>query len=207
MKLFIAKSISILALCGMAYMGATPVWQLATAQATSIYDRAVGSLTRVEVIKEYVQPVELSTDEMIERISIAMSINPTITKAIARQESGLSYRADALRFEPHLEARFAKMARGAEERRMLATSIGVMQVIPGFHMKTCNLTSYAQLFDKRINITCGLQVLKSCLEYNSKIDSTALRFRRAFICYNGSEAYADDIFNHIGQIVLEEGIQ
>lgn len=206
MKLFIAKTVTLLSLCGMAYLGAGPLWQITTAQASSVYEQAIGKLTRVEVIKEYVQPVELSTDEMLERISISMSINPTITKAIARQESGLAYRADALRFEPHLEARFAKMARGPEERRMLATSIGVMQVIPGFHLKTCNLTSYAQLFDKRINITCGLQVLKACLEYNKAL-STAQRFRRAFVCYNGSEEYADNIFNHIGQIVLEEGIQ
>ena len=206
MKLFIAKSISTLALCGLAYMGATPVWQLATAQATSIYDRAVGSLTRVEVIKEYVQPVELSTDEMIERISIAMSINPTITKAIARQESGLSYRADALRFEPHLEARFAKMARGAEERRMLATSIGVMQVIGGFHLKTCNLTSYAQLFDRKTNITCGITVLQACLKYNDKEVSISRRFRRALQCYNGGEDYAGKILEHIGEIILENGV-
>lgn len=205
-KVIALKSSIVAAVIGMAVAGAGPLYNKALVKADQVKEYLLDKITRVEVVREYVQPTELSTEEMIDRISLVMGVNPTITKAIARQESGKNYRADALKFEPHLESRFAKMASGTEERRMLATSIGVMQVIPGFHLKTCELSSYADLFDRRINITCGLTVLKKCLEYHEGVQSQAQRFRLAFKCYNGGDTYADSIFNHIGQIVLEEGL-
>lgn len=207
MKAIILKTSGIVTLAALAYLGLEPLKHNAKSFITNKKEQLLEKLTTVKVVKEYVQPAELPTEEMINRISLSMGINPIITHAIARQESGLSYKADALRYEPHLESRFANQARTAEERRMLATSIGVMQVIPGFHIKTCGLSSYADLFDKRVNITCGLKVLKSCLDYNAKEAKTSARFRRAFVCYNGDEKYADAIFNHIGQIVLESGLE
>lgn len=201
-KKAILRSMLFGCLTGLAVLGVAPLFGILKDKIINLKSEIVKRITKIEVVEKYVRPPELSTEELIDQISFEMKINPLITHGIARQESGKNYKDDALRFEPHLESRFAKLGRSKEETRMLATSIGVMQVIPGFHLKTCGLDSYADLFDRATNIRCGLTVLKDCLaKYQSK--KKLEQYKLALGCYNGSETYAGSIIRNIGEIAIE----
>lgn len=165
---------------------------------------AISRITKVEIVREYVKPLELSTENLITSISKEYGINPILTLAVIHQESGRRLRTDRLKFEPKLYGKWKGTS--DEETRMLATSIGLMQVIPGFHAKSCNLQSYSDLFDTETNIRCGLKVLTDCLKYNQKAGSKLGQYRAALQCYNGSSVYADEVLSRLGELVLENNI-
>lgn len=202
MKKAILKSIFFGCLTGLAILGVGPVIQVLGNKAIEVKNLLIKKVTKIEIVEKYVTMPEIPTDDLMNQISLEMKINPLITHAIARQESGRNYKEDALRFEPHLEARFSKLGKGKEETRMLATSIGVMQVIPGFHLRTCGLDSYADLFDRATNIKCGLTVLKDCLARHSKKPKLE-QYKLALACYNGGDTYASSIIKNIGEIAIE----
>lgn len=156
----------------------------------------LAQLTRVEVVREMLPAREVSTAELVATLSREMGINPIVTHAIIEQESG--GREDALRFEPHVYARVK--GRTDEERRMLASSFGLTQVM-GYHARqTCGLKSWAELLQPEKNIRCGLTVLRDNLKRTR-------RLRDALRMYNGSgeraEAYAEKVLARIGEKLVE----
>lgn len=157
-----------------------------------------------EIVKEYVTKESRSTKELILSLSKEFKVSPILTLAIAHQESGSELRADRLRFEPKVYDKF-KSRYTEETGRIMASSIGLLQVIPAYHFKTCNLTSYSELFDRETNIRCGLKVLTECLKLASK-GSKVSQYTQALTCYNGSSIYADEIFSRLGQLALEENL-
>lgn len=158
----------------------------------------------VEIIREYVKPSDVATEDLIKNLSREYKVSPILTLAIGHQESGRALRNDRLRFEPKIYSRFSKNY-PEETARMMSSSIGIMQVIPAFHMKTCALSSYADLFDRETNIRCGLRVLTDCLS-RSKAATKVLKFKEALACYNGSDTYADEVLARLGELVLENNL-
>lgn len=158
----------------------------------------------VEIVREYVKPNDVSTESLIKTLSHEYNVSPILTLAIGHQESGKGLRNDRLRFEPKVFSRFSKQYPD-EISRMMASSIGIMQVIPAFHMKRCNLTSYADLFDRETNIRCGLKVLTDCLN-QSRAGTKVAKFKDALACYNGSDTYADEVFSRLGELALENNL-
>lgn len=160
-------------------------------------------LTRVEVVREYVQPLDLPVGEIIRRVSDEMGVNPVITKAIAMRESRLE--PDAIRFEPKV---FSRLKVGSEDqRRMLASSHGVMQIM-GFNQDICGLKSWAELYDPAVNVRCALYILKKNAQEARSIKNPAARLREALRRYNGSgehaENYADAVMANIADELLND---
>ena len=169
------------------------------------YHELRSKLTTVEYIQ--VEKEEEDTQELIERISRKHEINPLITKALIVQESGTNMRPDRLRHEPHLLKRFRRETYMTDiEYEMLATSVGLTQVVYGLHKDTCKLTSYTDLLDREKNLECGLTVLKSCLAYNKTERVPSMRLRKALGCYNGdgTGGYADSVMSTLANLVVNQ---
>lgn len=95
--------------------------------------------------------------------------------------------ASAMRFEPHLVRRFGCSGADAE-CRALATSVGLMQVVPGFHLRRCSLSHWTELLSPNENIRCGKIVLEDCYLRSGR------DWRKALKCYNGSDRYPPLVF-------------
>ncbi len=165
---------------------------------------AMEQLTRTEIIREYVQigEDERTTPELIASVSREMGVNPLITEAIIEQESG--GKADAIRFEPHV---FARLKTGSEDqRRMLASSHGLLQVMGHHAANTCGLKSWSELYKRSQNIRCGLTILKHALHQHRSVMKPGQRLRLALRSYNGSgekaEQYADSVMARIADKLL-----
>lgn len=128
------------------------------------------------------------------------SIPPILIQAIIDQES--SGNPTATRFEPHLYQRYrSKLPRNEADARMMVSSIGLMQVIPYYHLRDCNLKHYSELFDEGTNRRCGEKVLKRCLDRHA---TKANRIQSALSCYNGgSMQYAASVLSRVALATLE----
>lgn len=126
-------------------------------------------------------PVKRSLRESIADIARAGGFDPALIEAIIDVES--SWRLDAMRFEPHLAARFRDEGLRADEVTPHATSFGLMQIVYGLHRDRCKLRSHTDLLDAETNVRCGVAVLSACRKREGSVVD-------ALICYNGSEAYA-----------------
>lgn len=188
------------AACGIVALtiveGATSIGNTLTLQ-YHVARVAVRSLfVRAPVVRELVPAREVSTSELVATLSREAGINPIVTHAIIEQESG--GKEDALRFEPHVYARMR--GKTDEERRMLATSFGLTQVM-GYHARqTCGLKSWAELLQPEKNIRCGLTVLKGNIKRTGKL-------RAALVAYNGSgpdaERYGERVLARIAEKLIE----
>lgn len=155
-----------------------------------------------EKIKEVEKPLGIAG--IIEKESRAAGIDPLITLAIIHQESGPSLRTDRVKREKHLVKKFKTEAwMNPVEVELQASSMGLMQVIPGYHLKTCGLSSFVDLFDPQKNIRCGLTVLKNCAKQFTGSSKSA-RLKHALKCYNGSSAYAQEVFQRIAELTVEK---
>lgn len=147
-------------------------------------------------------------EAMIEEVAADNGIPSAVIRAMAVQESGHLGSTDRVRFEPHLMNRFKPPAHLNDiEKKFYASSFGLLQVIYGFHAKTCSLKSYSELLIPEKNIRCGVTVLKTNLAQTK--GTPAQRMREALRRYNGSgpqaEKYADRVMVRIGEEVLNGG--
>jgi len=164
----------------------------------------MNKLTTVEVVKEYVKPTAVPTEELIRKVSSDYGLNPVILLSLVEQESNFNPRA--LRFEEKLTKRFSQKKNESEDQfKMRLTSIGLAQVIPAFHADRCKVT-WDQLLDRLTNLECAALILKTNLD-SAKSTSNARRLRTALRMYNGSgedaERYADEVLSKIAENLLE----
>lgn len=106
--------------------------------AVLMFGGLAGLVNQNELLRAERQP-GLPIALMVEREALLAGINPSLTRALAENES---------RFNPD-----AVSAKGA---------IGVMQVMP-FNAKACGL-GVKELFDAEPNIKCGVKLFKEELE-------------------------------------------
>lgn len=176
--------------------GASIVADYATRQYRAAAEYLAARLGETHIVRELVPAREVPTAELVRHLSIEAGISPIVTEAIIEQESG--GKEDALRFEPHVYARVR--GKTDEERRMLATSFGLTQVM-GYHARqTCGLKSWAELLQPEKNIRCGLTVLKGNIKRTGKL-------RAAIVAYNGSgpdaERYGERVLARIAEKLIE----
>lgn len=153
--------------------------------------------TRVEVVKEYVNPHEVELGTLIRDISKDMGVNPVITFAIVEKES--NFNSNAIRFEDDMTPKNADA-----QTRMKYASHGLMQIM-AFNSKRCGL-EWSELYDRSKNIRCGLKILKDNLK-ESQAKTPAGRLRLALRKYNGrgekAENYADAVMANIADALLQ----
>lgn len=163
-----------------------------------------------------------SDNTPVEKIFVLFSqeieVDAILLTAMAQQESGVYEITNRVKFEPHLLQSW-KDDKGRVhppqinpprnlnniEKQLWASSHGILQVIFGFHYKTCNLpeNSWNQLYDPLINIRCGAHILKSYAARYSNIKDQSQRVWLALRDYNGSDAYADEV---MARVVKMRGI-
>lgn len=193
------------AACFGAYKGSIEGYDQAKTWIVDKYYEIRSKLSTVEYV--HVPEAEQSTEELIERISRKHEIPSLITKAIIVQESGRGMRPDRMRYEEHLQRRFKRDPYINDiEYQMLATSFGLTQVVYGLHKGTCNLQSYADLFDREKNLECGLTVLKKCLDVHKNQQISSDRLRKALGCYNGdgTGGYASKVMAVVADLVVDQ---
>ena len=87
----------------------------------------------------HVQAPKKSIEEIIDNSAKAYGLNPLLLKAIIKAES--DFDEDAIRFEPHHLKRkdVQKYGKNKSEKRMYASSIGLMQIM-AWHAPKYGLT-------------------------------------------------------------------
>lgn len=170
-------------------------------EATRLHELVMSRLRTVEVVKEYVDPLDHATPELIEIVSKEMGINPVITDAIIQKES--SYQNSSIRTEEKLCDRLQVQD---DNGVMLCSSHGLMQILGIEARRQCKI-EWSQLYDRRTNIKCGLTILKNNL-VQTKEKQPGRRLREALRIYNGSgpkaEAYADSVMSLIADRLLTD---
>lgn len=150
---------------------------------------ALDGLTEEAQARERVEPKKSpGVRDYVAEISRAHGVDPKLVESVIEQES--NWRSDAMRFEPGVARDFNSRGVRDDEVTALATSFGLMQVLYGFHRERCGLKSATELFDPRTNIRCGIAVLKACFAKSNDV-------RRALVCYNGAETYADEVLKRL----------
>lgn len=161
----------------------------------------MSKLRTVEVVREYVDPLDHDTPTLIKFVSGEEGINWIITDAIVNKES--DYRPGAFRIEPRRCEKLGIVL--GSPRVPLCSSHGIMQVMGENARKFCNI-DWSQLYDRRTNIKCGLTILKRNLDSQPKTNSPGTRLWEALRMYNGSgadaEAYADKVMGMIADRLL-----
>jgi hypothetical protein len=181
--------------------------QIALSTAGQLVDEAKATVQEklaLEPIEKF-KPQPKSIEAMIEEVAADNGIPAAVIRAMAVQESGHLGSTDRVRFEPHLMSRFKPPAHLNDiEKKFYASSFGLLQVIYGFHAKTCGLKSYSDLLVPKKNAVCAIKVLKANLAQTK--GTPAQRMREALRRYNGSgpqaEKYADQVMVRIGEEVL-----
>lgn len=151
---------------------------------------------RIEVPLEQ-KPLE----RIIREASNRYRIPEMIIRAIITVESAGD--PAAIRHEPHHLQRIT-WERNPDKRRAWASSIGLMQPMAWWVKKLLPSEDYSVLYDPEINVHIGTRILSDCVARN-KTDSKRATWRRALICYNGSEAYPPKVFAALAEEVIEEG--
>ena len=114
--------------------------------------------------------IALGKQERSVKIS-GVPLNKIILAIIQVESKGNPF---ATRYEPHLIKKY-------KWHKSWGYSYGLMQVVFGFHYKTCNLASPGELFNPLKNIECGSKIFLSC---HSRYRS----LRGALNCYNGDKS-------------------
>jgi soluble lytic murein transglycosylase-like protein len=150
----------------------------------------------------YVSPPKKTLDEIIAHAAEKAEVPEVLIRAIIDQES--NWDASAVRFEQHYLARVPKRISNPDKRRLWASSIGLMQVMSTHLLDKAPGQDYTALYDPEFNVAMGTRVLKDCL---MRHDSKALnqKYRLALVCYNGSEAYADEVLKRVAVVALANG--
>lgn len=197
----------------------TKAGEWAYSQAMTGYSWALSQLPKSESVR-FIQPEKIPTEQLLDLVSREMDFDPTVLRAIAQQESGGYTDTNRVREEPHLLESWRdqngklhppRIKPPADlnriEKMLWASSHGVLQIIFGFHYKTCGLpeNGWDQLHDPLTNIRCGAKILKTNADrYRGTVKDRSKRLWFALRDYNGTgpeaEAYADRVMRRITQL-------
>lgn len=144
------------------------------------------------------QPRPLS--EIISEAASKAKIPAVLISAIIEQESGGD--PTAVKFEAHYLSRVPARITHPDQRRLWASSIGLMQPMAIHLLKLAPHLDYTALFDPEVNIAIGVRVLSDCLKRH-QAQPPSRRWRLALTCYNGSEVYAEEVLERVGVIALD----
>lgn len=162
----------------------------------------VESLTRTQIIKEYVKAENLPTLDLINVISREFKIKPIILRIVVILESFDDVNQQ-YRFEPAVYASRANIDRkySEQERRMRASSHGITHIM-GYRAEECGL-HWSELYDKRKALMCTALIMNKNLE-NARGKTKSEKLYQAFKMYNGSDAYAVKAMSELGKILFNE---
>lgn len=183
------------------------VTKMASGYAAQKWSDLISSVTRVQIVREYIPAHQASISELIIQVSKEYHLPPIVLRALVLQESGGSDQ-NLYRFEPEQFSRRAKIDKGLSEsdRRMFASSHGLTQVM-GYRAKPDCGVHWSKLYDNSIALRCAAKIFKQNLAGLSGKDP-AVRLREAYRIYNGSgpeaEAHADQFMAKIGSILFKE---
>lgn len=170
-------------------------------KAINYYEQALSRLVEVKVIREAVPAESLPLEVIYRKAAEKYGLPPVALKALAMQESsGGKY---LYRFEPHV---FARLKGEENERRMMASSHGVMQILGTTAKEACGL-HWSELYDRLQNVMCGARYLRMQLDRH-KTGDKAERMLKAFASYNGSgekaELHAQRVMAWVGRLMFED---
>ncbi len=194
-------------LVGCCYLGAVEASKQAANWWEAGKQYALSQVTRIEVVKEYIEirPESLPLDQLVDRAARKHGVPSLLMRALIVQESGRGLRTDRVRYEPHLQKRFKREAWQTDmEYQALASSWGLGQIIYGFWKDFCKLDSYADLLDPARNLDCSASIIRDCLQRRKGVSSKAARFRQCLKEYNGGDEYAGQVEAHLVELVLSE---
>ena len=193
------KGIMLLAALYGTGAGAQRVEQWGAAKYEELKGQLLAKLRTTEVIREYADPAEHSTSELIRIMSREAGIAEIITDAIVEQES--NYQNDSIRTEPAL---CSKLGAKEDKTVMLCSSHGLMQILGIEAKRQCKI-DWSQLYDRKTNLRCGLTILKNNLAF-VKARTEGERLRLALKMYNGrgedAEIYADRVMSKIADRLI-----
>lgn len=204
-KLFTLLVLTVVA--GLLYLGGKSAWSRAGDYAEQVKAWALSQVTRIEVVREYVEvkPQELPLDQLVERAASKHQVPALLMRALILQESGRGLRTDRVRYEPHLQKRFKRESWHTDmEYQALASSWGLGQIIYGIWKDFCKLDSYADLLDPARNLDCSASIIRDCLRRRAGVSNKATRFRQCLKEYNGGDTYASQVEAHLVELVLGE---
>lgn len=180
-----------------------PMWCADTYQVAKEY--ALQKITRIQVVREYIEPEAMDLDQAIAHISKLEDVTPLILRAIAMQESaGGKY---LYRFEPQVYQRIQNKIKTTEdEKRMLASSHGAFHIMGYNASERCDL-HWSQLYDNALGAACAMRIIKQ--NYRAAQGKTlGQKLRAAIRAYNGSgpqaEQYADKIMGIIAELTIKD---
>lgn len=153
---------------------------------------------RFEVQVEKPKP---SLKELIETIPPKYGIPSLVAAIVVAKES--SGRLNSIKFEPGQMDKARKEApRGTsqEDLRQYSSSHCYLQVM-GWHTPKLGLT-WADLYDPVTCFEVGMKTLKDCKD-KQHAKSKAAQWHGAFQCYQGGEAYADELTAKLGEVAIE----
>lgn len=134
---------------------------------------------------------------LIKSIPRKYDLDPLLVAAVIGKES--NGRVAAIKFEPAQMHRARKISSSVEEQRILASSIGPMQVM-GWHSKDLGIT-WNELFDLETNIHAGCKVLSDCMRKHEKKQKHE-QIWMALKCYNGSDDYARSVYGRLADLLI-----
>lgn len=179
---------------------------LATEYLNDAWSRVRAQYQSVQVVERYLPTPKKTLDEIISQASREHHVPTMLISALIVQESGRGLRADRVRYEPKLQARFKRESwMNDTEYQALSSSWGYTQIIYGIWKDFCGLTSYADLLDPETNISCSAKIIRDCLDRRaSSIKNLPDRFKRCLSEYNGDAtgAYAQSVLNHLADLTL-----
>lgn len=133
----------------------------------------------------------------------AYGVPETVAFAMVWQES--RGRMDSIRYEPGQVERAKKLTKASGENlRMYASSHCSLQIL-GWHTPNLGLT-WSDLYDPRTCAEVGMKIMGQCMNRHREKDPLN-RTHQALKCYNGSDEYARNILNRLGQKLLEQHLK
>ncbi len=164
---------------------------------------------------QFLNPEAIPVERVLDMVSQEMKFDPMVLRAMALQESGGYTNTNRVRGEPQLldvwrdqsgKLRPARIVPppglNEIEKHLWASSHGALQIIFGFHYKTCGLNAneWDKLHVPLVNIRCGAKILQNNARKYSNIDDQSRRLWFALRDYNNSDAYADQVMARIARL-------
>lgn len=140
--------------------------------------------------------------EIVDAEARAQNVPTILAEAVVMHESG--WQVDATKFEVnYLNHRTCAGISHPDRKRLCASSHGLFQVMFSIHKANCDLSTFSQLYDPKINARCGVKILRQCADRWQ----TAPRWQRVsktLECFNGSPEYPPRVLAALGAIVAED---
>jgi soluble lytic murein transglycosylase-like protein len=159
--------------------------------------------TKPEKIVIEVPEKEREFSDYLKESARAYNVPETIAFAMVWQES--RGRMDSIRYEPGQVERARKLTKASGENlRMYASSHCAGQVM-GYHTPALGL-SWSDLYNPQTCAEVSMKIMGQCMQRHKEKDPLT-RTHQALKCYNGSDEYARNILNRLGQKLLEQHLR